>query len=116
MQADIVPLIVGFLILLSSLVSLKIGISVAIIEILLGVIAGNMGLAPEEWMVFLARFGGIILTFLAGAEIDAGLLKKRFKESLLIGIFSFLTPFAAASLYAYYVPGGGVPAPFIAGN
>jgi len=115
MQADIVPLIVGLLILLSSLVSLKIGVSVAIIEILLGVMAGNLGLAPEEWMIYMAGFGGIILTFLAGAEIDVRLLKKRFKESLLIGIFSFMTPFAGASLYAYYVAGWGLPASLIAG-
>ena len=89
MRADHIPLIVGLLVFISSLISLKIGLSVAIIEIVLGVIAGNLGLMPEEWMLYLAGFGGIVLTFLAGAEIDAKLMKERLKESLLIGIPSF---------------------------
>lgn len=116
MHADSVPLVVGLLILISSLVSLKMGISVAIIEILLGVAAGNVGLRPEEWMMYFASFGGIILTFLAGAEIDTSLFMARFKASFLIGFFSFLTPFAAASLYAHFIAGWSLPASLIAGT
>ena len=36
MNADVIPLVVGFLIFFSSLLSLRFGLSVAIIEILLG--------------------------------------------------------------------------------
>lgn len=115
MQADITPLIVGLLIFISSLISLKLGLSVAIIEIILGVVAGNLGLKAEEWMMFLAGFGGIVLTFLAGAEIDTKLLKEKFKQSFLIGLFSFLTPFAGGFAYAYYAAGWSLPASLIAG-
>ncbi len=115
MKADYIPLIVGLLVFISSLISLEIGLSVAIIEIVLGVIAGNLGLKPEEWMLYLAGFGGIVLTFLAGAEIDTKLMKERLKESLLIGIPSFLTPFLAAFLYTYYVAEWGISASLIAG-
>ena len=116
MKADIIPLIVGLLIFLSSLISLKIGISVAVIEIIFGVTAGNLGLQTEEWMLYFASFGGIVLTFLAGAEVDVRLMKEKFKESFLIGLFSFLTPFLLAFLYTYYVAGWSLNASLIAGT
>ncbi|MBI5047434.1 MAG: cation:proton antiporter [Deltaproteobacteria bacterium] len=116
MHADITPLVVGLLIFISSLISLRFGISVAIIEIILGVIAGNYGIKPEDWMIYLAGFGGIVLTFLAGAEIDTGLMKEKFKQSFLVGLFSFLTPFVSASLYAYYIAGWNFQASLIAGT
>lgn len=115
MNADIIPLAIGFLVLLASLISLKLKLSVAIIEILLGAIAGYFGLKAEGWMLYLAGFGGIVLTYLAGTEIDTHLLRKKFKESMLIGGFSFLVPFTAAALYAYYVAGWDIKAALIAG-
>lgn len=116
MKADIIPLVVGLLIFISSLVSLKLGLSVAIIELLLGVIAGNLGLQAEEWMMYLSGFGGIILTFLAGTEIDVRLMKEKFKESFLIGIFSFLIPFIGVFLYTYYYTAWSLQASLIAGT
>ena len=115
MKANLISLIVGLLVFISSLLSLEIGLSVAIIEIVLGVIAGNLGLMPEDWMLYLAGFGGIILTFLAGAEIDTKLMKDRFRESLLIGTASFLTPFLTASLFTYYAVGWSLSASLITG-
>lgn len=116
MKADIIPLIVGLLVFCSSLISLRVGVSVAIIEIILGVIVGNIGLQTADWMVYFASFGGIMLTFLAGAEVDIRLMKEKFKESFLIGAFSFLTPFAAAFFYTYYVAGWTLSASLIAGT
>lgn len=115
MRADIIA-IVGILVFISSLISLKFGLSVAIIEILLGVISGNFGVQPDDWMLYLASFGGILLTFLAGTEIDTGLMKKKFKESFLIGVFSFLTPFAGVFLYTYYIANWNLFASLIAGT
>jgi Kef-type K+ transport system membrane component KefB len=116
MKADSVPLIVGVIVFLSSLISLKLGLSVAIVEIVLGAAAGNLGLKPEEWMTYIAGFGGIILTFLAGTEIDTRLMKEKFKASFLIGMLSFLLPFAAVFLYAYYAAGWSYKASLIAGT
>jgi Kef-type K+ transport system membrane component KefB len=113
MKADFTPLIVGLLVFTSSIISLRIGISVAIIEILLGAISGNLGLKAEDWMLYLANFGGIILTFLAGSEIDTRLMREKFKESFLIGAFSFLTPFIGAFLYTYHAIGWSLSASLI---
>jgi len=115
MNADLVPLVVGGLVFVSSLLSLKLGLSVAIIEILLGAIGGYWGLKPEEWMTYLAGFGGIVLTYLAGTEIDTRLMREKFKESMLIGGFSFLVPFLGVFLYTYCVAGWPVKAALIAG-
>lgn len=115
MRADIVA-IVGMLVFISSLISLKLGLSVAIIEILLGVIAGTAGVQPEDWMLYLASFGGILLTFLAGTEIDTRLMKEKFKESFLIGALSFLLPFVVVFLYTYHIAGWNLSASLIAGT
>jgi Kef-type K+ transport system membrane component KefB len=101
MQADVVPLVVGLIIFFSSIFSLRLRLSVAIIEITLGAIAGYFGLRSQDWMVFLATFGGILLTFLAGTEIDTQLMRRRFKESFLIGFFSFLVPFIFVFLVSH---------------
>jgi Kef-type K+ transport system membrane component KefB len=116
MKADAIPLLVGLLVFFSSLISLELGISVAIIEIVLGAAAGYFGLQPEGWMLYLASFGGIVLTFLAGTEIDMDLMKERFKESFLIGFFSFLLPFLGVSLYTYFIAHWTLRAALIAGT
>ncbi len=116
METSMVPLIAGILVFLASIISLRLGISVAIIELLLGVIAGNyFGFQAEPWMVYLAGFGGIVLTFLAGAEVDLPLLRSKFKESMLIGGASFLVPFIGAFAYTYFISGWALNASLIAG-
>lgn len=114
-HADITPLIAGILIFFASLVSLKLGLSVAVIEITLGAVAGNLGLQAEAWMNYLAIFGGILLTFLAGTEIDTRLMRQKFKESFLIGALSFFLPFVGVTLFVYYVIGWSLNAALIAG-
>ncbi|MFH0957235.1 MAG: cation:proton antiporter [Pseudomonadota bacterium] len=91
--------------LLASLISMRTAISVALVEICVGVIGGNyLGLDPStEWISFLAGFGAILLTFLAGAEIEPEVLRKYGKQSLSIGFLSFVLPFLGAMAYAYYV-------------
>lgn len=81
-MADVFPLILGIIILLASVISIKTGISVTVVEIAIGVIIGNLGFFhSESWMIYIASFGGILLTFLAGVEIDVDLMKDNFKES-----------------------------------
>lgn len=93
--------------LVASVVSMRTAISVALVEICVGVVGGNyLGLDPKtEWISFLAGFGAILLTFLAGAEIEPQILRKYGKESIGIGFLSFLLPFGGAMAYAYYVAG-----------
>jgi len=52
-------------------------------------------------MIYIASFGGILLTFLAGVEIDVDLMKDNFKESFTIGFLSFLIPFVIVFLVTY---------------
>lgn len=100
----------------ASLISLRLGISVAIIEIILGVAAGNLGLEPREWMLYLAGFGGIILTYLAGTEVDIKIMRERFPEAIAVGAASFLAPFTATFLFTYYVTGWDIQASLLAGT
>ncbi len=91
--------------LLASMISIRTAISVALVEICVGVVAGNyLGLNPNvEWISFLAGFGSILLTFLAGAEIEPDVIRKYGVESIAIGFASFLFPFLGAMAYAYYI-------------
>lgn len=115
MKPDLIPLIAGAIVLAASLISLRTGLSVAIIEIIFGAIAGNFGFKAEEWMTYLAGFGGIILTYLAGAEIDTRILKQKFKVSMLIGGFSFIIPFLMVFLFSYFLIGWEFNASLISG-
>lgn len=93
--------------LAASLISIWAGVSVALVEIVVGVIAGNfLGLhATTEWINFLALLGSGVLTFLAGAEIDPVSFKANLRVSLLIGVLSFGIPFAAVWMFAQLVLG-----------
>ena len=63
--------------LLASLISIRLGVSVALIEIGMGVIGGNfLGFQTTPWIDFLATFGSGLLTFLAGAEIEPESLRR----------------------------------------
>ena len=102
--------------LIASLLSVRLGISVALMEIAIGVIGGNlMHIEITSWVNFLASFGSVILTFLAGAEIDPQTLKDNLKQSITIGVLSFLLPFLAGMGIAYYALGWAVNAAKITG-
>ena len=75
-------------VLLASMVSVEVGISVALIELALGVALGNtFNLDPNEsWLVFIASFASVVLTFLAGAEVDPDDFRERFGATIAIGV------------------------------
>ncbi len=102
--------------LIASLTSIRVGVSVALAEIFIGILAGNfLDLKTTPWIDFLATFGAGLLTFLAGAEIDPESLRRHLKPSLTIGFVSFLVPFLSAWAFAYYVAGWDWHASQIAG-
>jgi len=113
--------------LVASRISIRTGISVALVEILIGLAAGNLAVGFEggtlqvglataqstggqlhhvlqstEWTNFLALLGSGVLTFLAGAEIDPQSLKTNWRASLLIGVLSFAVPFGVVWFFAQY--------------
>jgi Kef-type K+ transport system membrane component KefB len=90
--------------LIATMLSVRLGLAVALVEVGVGVLAGNfLYLAPNEWVNFLAGFGSVLLTFLAGAEIDPDVLRANLKESLCIGVFSFLAPALGAFAAAFWL-------------
>ena len=105
-------------VVLASMLSVELGISVALLELGLGVVAGNLfGLDPNTgWLVFVAQFASIVLTFLAGAEVDPDDFRERFGASVGIGLVSFVGPFVVAALVAYGLLDWTVKASLIAGT
>jgi Kef-type K+ transport system membrane component KefB len=101
---------------LASLISIRVAISVALIEIVLGAVAGNLvGLTITEWVNFLAGFGAILLTFLAGTEIDPRIVRKHFWSSMTIGVVGFVAPYLGVLAYAHWVISWPWPQAQIAG-
>lgn len=92
--------------LLASLISIRISISVALIEICVGALAGNpIGITSTEWVNYLAGAGAILLTFLAGAEIDPAVIRKHFWSSVSIGVMGFFAPYLGVFAFAHYICG-----------
>lgn len=97
--------------LIASLVSIWLRISTALSEIVVGTIAqliigaavGSAVLGTDEsWVKFLSGIGAIVLTFLAGAELDPAVFKRKWKEATAIGLVSFFFPFIGCTAAAYY--------------
>jgi len=100
----------------AALVSSRTGIAVALVEIVVGAIAGNtFALSSTPAVDFLAGFGSALLTFLAGAEIEPSVIRREWKQTLGIGFVSFLAPFVGALLFARFVIGWEWHAAEIAG-
>jgi Kef-type K+ transport system membrane component KefB len=102
--------------LVSALISIRLALSVALIEIMVGAVAGNViGLPLTPWIDYLAGFGAILLTFLAGAEVDMSVVRRNVGASVGIGVLSFLLPYLGCMLAAHYLLGWSWPQAQIAG-
>src|SRR5436190_16377841 len=110
--------------LIASLLSIWFRISTALSEIVVGTVAqlvigaviGQSVLGTDEsWIKFLSGIGAIVLTFLAGAELDAAVFRLKWKEAAAVGLASFLFPFLGCAAGAYYVLGGEPMPSWLAG-
>jgi Kef-type K+ transport system membrane component KefB len=109
--------ILAVVVVVASMVSVELGVTVALLELTLGVVVGNVfDLSGAEWLDFIAKFGSIVLTFLAGMEVDPDYMRRRLSASLGIGFTSFAGPFAVASLVSYFLLGWTLKASLIAGT
>jgi len=100
----------------AALVSIRLRIAAALVEIGLGMIAGNLiALATNTWIDFIAGFGAIMLTYLAGSEINPQVLRRQWRPAVLVGALSFALPFAGAMGYAFFIAHWSVSAAKIAG-
>jgi Kef-type K+ transport system membrane component KefB len=109
--------ILAVVVLVASMASVELGVTVALVELTLGVVVGNVfDLRPQEWLDFIAAFASIVLTFLAGMEVDPAYLRQRARASFGIGVVSFAGPFAVSALLAYFALGWVGRAALIAGT
>ena len=102
------------------LLSISLRIANALSEIVVGIAAGALigtaGLgADQSWIMFLAGAGAMVLTFLAGAELDPVVFKAKWKEAAAVGLVSFAAPFLGCAAAAYYVFGWDPRASWLAG-
>jgi glutathione-regulated potassium-efflux system ancillary protein KefC len=110
--------------LIAGLFSIWLRISTALSEIVVGTVAqlifgaliGSAVLGTDEsWIKFLSGVGAIVLTFLAGAELDPAVFKLKWKEAVAVGLASFFFPFLGCAAGAHYVLGWEVMPSWLAG-
>ncbi|HTP35366.1 MAG TPA: cation:proton antiporter, partial [Candidatus Acidoferrales bacterium] len=110
--------------LIATLLSIWFRISTALSEIVVGTVAqliigaaiGTEVLgAKSAWVGFLAGTGAIVLTFLAGAELDPGIFRRKWKEAMIVGLVGFFGPFMGAAALAHFVLKWSLPASWLAG-
>ena len=110
--------------LIATLLSIWFGIATALSEIVVGTVAqlvigaligGAVLGADDAWIKFLSGTGAIILTFLAGAELDPTIFKEKWKEAVGVGLASFAAPFLGCAAVAYYVLHWSPQASWLAG-
>jgi glutathione-regulated potassium-efflux system ancillary protein KefC len=98
--------------LIATLIAIWFHMSTALSEIVVGTVAqliigaafGRGGLLGNtEWITFLAGTGAIVLTFLAGAELDPVIFRTKWREALIIGLAGFFGPFFGCTLIAHFV-------------
>jgi Kef-type K+ transport system membrane component KefB len=110
--------------LLATLVSIWLRVATALSEIVVGTVAqlligalvGTALLAADEtWVKFLSGAGAIVLTFLAGAELDPVVFRRKWKEACAVGLISFFAPFLGCAAAARWLLGWSVEASWLAG-
>jgi Kef-type K+ transport system membrane component KefB len=110
--------------LAATLLSIWLRIATAMSEIVVGTVAqltigalvGGAVLGTDQsWIRFLASTGAILLTFLAGAELDPAELRARWKETTTVGLVAFFAPFLGCAAAAYWLLHWSVDASWLAG-
>src|SRR6266849_3410338 len=110
--------------LVASLVSIWLRVATALSEIVVGTIAqlligalvGTAVLGGDQgWIKFLSGTGAIVLTFLAGAELDPEVFRRKWKDATAVGLISFFAPFFGCAAAARWLLGWGVEASWLAG-
>lgn len=110
--------------LVATLLAIGLRVATALSEIVVGTIAqlligatfaGALMAADASWLKFLAGAGAILLTFLAGAELDPAVFRKEWKQAGLIGLVSFAAPFFGCAAIARWLLGWDPQASWLAG-
>ena len=110
---------------LASILAHHLRISTALMEICIGIAAGAVAEhycgsaavigADSAWLRFLAAGGAVVLTFLAGAELEPAVLRAKWKEVSVVGLVGFVAPFLGCTAVAHYALGWDSRASWLAG-
>ena len=110
--------------LLATLLAIWFRVATALSEIIVGTVAqlaigaflGNGGLlSSTQWVTYLAGTGAIVLTFLAGAELEPTIFKTKWREALLVGMAGFTGPFLGCTLVGHYILGWSIRSSWLCG-
>jgi Kef-type K+ transport system membrane component KefB len=110
--------------LIATLLAIWFRVATALSEIIVGTVAqliigatfGSGGLlGSTQWITYLAGAGAIVLTFLAGAELEPAILQTKWREALLVGLSGFIGPFLGCTLVGHYVLGWSVRSSWLCG-
>jgi len=110
--------------LVATFLGTRLKISNALMEISVGIVAGAVATryfdsealgAKQPWLVFIASTGAVVLTFLAGAELDPGTMRAKWKEVIVVGLVSFAAPFLGCAAVARFVLGWSPASSWLAG-
>jgi Kef-type K+ transport system membrane component KefB len=113
-----------FAAVLSTILANRLKVSIALMEIIVGATVGyaayHFNLTDRlslnaDWLKFCTGVGAILLTFLAGAELNPDVMKSKIKEVSIIGLIGFFAPFTGCSLIAYYLIGWNLQASLLCG-
>ncbi len=97
---------------ISAVITYHMRVSIALVEICVGVavaaVAGYYGKfnslgSNSEWLRFLAASGAVLLTFLAGAELEPEVIRSKLKEVTIVGLVGFFAPFLGCAAIARYL-------------
>lgn len=109
---------------ISAVIAYHLRISIALVEICAGVAAGAIATSAGwaglpgsdmEWLRFLASSGAILLTFLAGAELEPEVMRTKLTEVSVIGLVGFFAPFLGCAALARYALGWDLKASLLCG-
>jgi Kef-type K+ transport system membrane component KefB len=110
--------------ILSTILANRLKVSMALTEICVGMAAGfaaerwlpagALG-TDEGWLRFLAGAGAVLLTFLAGAELEPAVLRSKAREVLVVGAVGFVAPFLGCAAVARFLLGWDPAASWLAG-
>lgn len=110
--------------LLAALIAGRLKVASSLMELIIGIFASFLVLklfnldsfgSDEQFIEFLAVLGTILITFLAGAELNPKVVKIKLKEACILGIGGFLLPFLACSSVTYFYLNWSYKASLLAG-
>ena len=108
----------------AAIVANRLRIAIALVEICVGVVVAAVAThygffdrlgSGEPWLTFLASVGAVLLTFLAGAELDPSVIRTKLTEVSVVGLVGFVAPFLGCAAVAHWIVGWGGQASLLAG-